>query len=96
MAHLDFTERCWGHALHAGTWSAAPPRVVGRLWRKRVVERVTVLAHCQAVKPGDTLSFNTASGNVRRVLVAEVENLGDPRDMWKLTLEPLPPGAPND
>lgn len=84
----------WGHALHAGTFRPAPPRVERRgLLRKRVeIARVSVLVHCHKPRLGDLVIYEGQSGKTWTTKIVDIEPQTNVDDMFKLTLEEAPAG----
>jgi hypothetical protein len=81
----------WGNALHASTWGKEKPRIEGPFWRRRKIERASVMVHLNPPPRAgiDKLRF-TVQGGDKTVLIAEVEWTVTVDDMYTLILEPLP------
>lgn len=87
MKTHDFRNPRWGHALHPATWRELPPRQIGKLWWKKLVPRASVTVHCgDRLAEGDLVVYHAQKGAVFKV-VAEVQPLGNPCDMYTLVLE---------
>lgn len=79
----------WGHALHASTFQIAPPRKVKRGWFKKplLVDRASVMVHCQGPRLGDKVIYETQSGKIRTCVIVGIEPAIGISDMYTLTLE---------
>lgn len=79
----------WGHALHTETWSEAPPRLTGPLWRRKAIPRVSVMVHATPdPEPGDKVLYTGSKSDAdRTAIVVDVDYCSGVRDMFTLTLE---------
>ncbi|AFU86667.1 hypothetical protein D869_gp247 [Caulobacter phage CcrRogue] len=79
----------WGHAMHSSTFSVAKPRLVKRGWFRKplVIERISVMVHCQGPRLGDFVIYLTQSERIRTCVIVDIIPCGDPRDMYTLILE---------
>ncbi|AFU87355.1 hypothetical protein CcrMagneto_gp185 [Caulobacter virus Magneto] len=85
----------WGHALHASTFQIAPPRKVKRGWFRKplLIDRASVMVHCQGPRLGDTVIYEAQSGKIRTCVIVGIEPAIGVDDMYTLTLEMAPEDA---
>lgn len=83
----------WGHALHTFSWTilGRPRRAWWDLWARYKdhrdnVRRHSVLVHAQGIRLGVTVIWESASGPLYGRIV-EVDPMGDPDDMYEITIE---------
>ncbi len=98
---IDFTEGCWGHCLHARTWRLAinlKPLTLGeriaetlgiKLRRHQEPQRFQVLVHSRTrPSKGYRIKYRSENG-ISQAEVLECESMGDPGDMYSLTVRVL-------
>lgn len=88
MKTIDFTNECWGHAIHGETMRRFTPKgLLVRLadrWKNR--RRYTVLVHSmEDPYKGDRIVYMTQKGK-KEAIIMEVESFPDPKDMFKLEI----------